>query len=331
MLHIIGGSGFIGTRLCAHLDKKKKPFIIFDKNQSRDYPSQTRHGDIRHKKDLDKHIENNATIIHLAAEHRDDVTPKSLYHDVNVVGTENICTIARKKNVKTIIFTSTVAVYGFSKIGADENAPIKPFNDYGKTKYEAENVLKTWQSEKPEERILVIVRPTVVFGEKNRGNVYNLLRQIASGKFMMIGRGTNKKSMAYVENIAAFLDYTQDFSPGTHIYNYIDKPDIDMNTLVHTVKSTLSGKDEASIGLRMPYAFGYMIGKCFDCLAFASGKKFAISSIRVKKFCADTVFDTAIENTGFTAPVTLKDGLDRTLKYEFKNKKKNADDVYYTE
>ncbi len=88
----------------------------------------------------------------------------------------------------------------------------------------------------------MIVRPTVVFGEQNRGNVYNLLRQIASGKFMMIGDGTNRKSMAYVENVAAFLEYSLGFENGVHIYNYIDKPDFDMNTLVSKVNKAL-GKE----------------------------------------------------------------------------------------
>ena len=39
---------------------------------------------------------------------------------------------------------------------------------------------------------LIIVRPTVIFGPGNRGNVYNLLKQIASGKFLMVGKGNNK-------------------------------------------------------------------------------------------------------------------------------------------
>ncbi len=39
-----------------------------------------------------------------------------------------------------------------------------------------------WQA-KSSDNILVTIRPTVVFGENNRGNVYNLFRQIASGHF----------------------------------------------------------------------------------------------------------------------------------------------------
>ena len=55
---------------------------------------------------------------------------------------------------------------------------------------------------------MTIIRPTVIFGEKNRGNVYNLLKQIASGKFLMIGKGQNRKSMAYVGNVVAFIKYS---------------------------------------------------------------------------------------------------------------------------
>ena len=54
-------------------------------------------------------------------------------------------------------------------------------------------------------RSLVIVRPAAVFGEGNRGNVYQLLRQIASRRFVMVGSGHNRKSMAYVGNVSALL------------------------------------------------------------------------------------------------------------------------------
>ena len=74
-------------------------------------------------------------------------------------------------------------------------------------------------------KTLVIIRPTVVFGEGNRGNVFNLMNQIAKNRFMMVGSGTNRKSMAYVENVAAFLEYSLSFQSGLHVHNYVDKPD----------------------------------------------------------------------------------------------------------
>ena len=215
LIDVIGGSGFIGTRLVRRLkDSKYSQVRIIDKSPSRSFSDLAILGDVRSVDQLREYLSEKSVIVNLAAEHRDDVRPLSLYDEVNVVGAKNICAVASEKNVHTIIFTSTVAVYGFTPIGTDESGNISPFNDYGRTKYEAEQVFKAWQAEAPNERTLVIIRPTVVFGEQNRGNVYNLLRQIASGKFVMVGHGENRKSMAYVENIAAFIEYSMTFKPG---------------------------------------------------------------------------------------------------------------------
>jgi nucleoside-diphosphate-sugar epimerase len=230
--------------------------------------------------------------------------------------------------VKTIVFASSVAVYGFAPIGTDELGKIAPFNDYGRTKYEAELAFKAWQAEAPTERTLVIIRPTVVFGEQNRGNVYNLLRQIASGNFVMVGSGENRKSMAYVENVAAFIEYAITFKPGVHIYNFIDKPDFTMNSLVVNVNRILGRPKK--IGFRLPFAVGYMIGKGFDMVAALTGKRFAISSIRVKKFCANSVYNTAIDQTGFVPPVPLEEALAQTVRYEFVELNEH-EGVFYTE
>jgi len=325
---IIGGSGFIGTRLCQRLQQSKKTFSILDKAPSLVFPDSAKLADVRYQGQLRDQMDENTVIVNLAAEHRDDVRPLSLYHDVNVTGAKNICAVSVEKGVKTIIFTSTVAVYGFAPIGTNEQGKIAPFNDYGKSKYEAEQVFKAWQVEAPEQRTLVIIRPTVIFGEQNRGNVYNLLRQIASGKFIMIGNGRNRKSMGYVENIAAFIEYAMTFKPGIHTYNFIDKPDYCMNDLVKKVKGIM-GKPE-KIGLRLPFWLGYAAGKGFDAVAAITGKRLTISSIRVKKFCANSVYNTAVDTTGFQPPVSLEDAILRTVKHEF-IEKHDDQPLYYSE
>lgn len=328
-VNVIGGSGFIGTRLVRRLGTQEQLAVkIIDKAPSKAHPDLVKLGDVRSVEQLRESISEESIIVNLAAEHRDDVRPLSLYDEVNVGGAKNICTVAREKNVQTIIFTSTVAVYGFAPIGTDESGKIAPFNDYGRTKYEAEQVFKAWQAEAPNERTLVIIRPTVVFGEQNRGNVYNLLRQIASGKFVMVGHGENRKSMAYVENIAAFIEYAMSFKPGVHIYNFIDKPDFTMNSLVANVNRILSRPEK--IGFRLPFTVGFLIGKGFDLVAVLTGKRFAISSIRVKKFCANSVYNTAIDQTGFVPPVPLEQALAQTVRYEFMESHEH-EGVFYTE
>lgn len=312
---LIGASGFVGTRLI-ELIKNKYVVRNLDKSPSHFFQELTEIGDVRRQEELDSGLVGFDTVVLLAAEHRDDVTPTSLYYDVNVEGTRNVLAAMDKNGVKNIIFTSSVAVYGLNKINPNEMHPEDPFNHYGKSKWQAEEVLREWYAKDPEQKSLTIIRPTVIFGERNRGNVYNLLKQIASGKFAMVGAGNNYKSMAYVGNIVSFIKHTINTQKaGYEVYNYVDKPDLNMNQLVAEVETSLNKKIPS---VHVPYPVGMLGGYCFDLLSKITGKKYAISSVRVKKFCATTQFDaTKVHNSGFVAPYTLSQGLDRTLQYEF--------------
>ena len=263
----------------------------------------------------------------MAAVHRDDIRDKSEYKRTNVDGMENLTSVCTDKKIDKIVFTSTVAVYGFAAPGTDENGEINPFNEYGRTKFQAEEKLRSWSS--LGKNSVIIVRPTVIFGEGNRGNVYNLLSQIASGKFLMVGPGENKKSMAYIGNVVAFLDQCIATKQKYGVYNYIDTPNLTMNDLVLQVRKTLKNTD--GVGFRLPYWLGLIFGYAADGVAKISGKNLLISSIRVKKFTSSTEFKSAkgsLDN--FVSPFTLSVGLDRTLQSEF-----IADDqsreVFFTE
>lgn len=311
---LIGASGFVGTNLIALLGSEN--CYNLDKKQSVMFPEITKIQDIRDRTIENSIIDKTGTVILLAAEHRDDVSPVSLYYDVNVQGTRNVLEAIDKKGIKKIIFTSSVAVYGLNKIYPDEIHPPDPFNHYGKSKLQAENVLREWFQKEPENRSLTIIRPTVIFGERNRGNVYALLKQIASGRFIMIGNGKNKKSMAYVGNVAAFIKHCLDTqNPGYRIYNYVDVPDMMMNELVKLVESCL-GRRLSQI--RLPFWLGYFGSLGFDLISKITGIKMTISSIRVKKFCATTQYNAKrAYESGFIPPFTLIDSLKRTINFEF--------------
>jgi len=307
---IIGGNGFLGSNLAKRLEANNRSFIVGDLKPC----GKSIYLDVENLNSFSR-ISKVDCFINLAAVHRDDIRPLSRYDDVNVQGSINVCEAARKYNISKIIFTSSVAIYGFAPANTDESGSPNFFNDYGRTKYLAEQVYKKWHAEDPENRTLVIVRPTVIFGEGNRGNVFNLLKQIASGRFVMFGNGKNKKSMAYVENVADFIEHSLSFNPGLHIYNYIDKPDFDMNALVSIARKTLFKKN--SVGLRLPAFLGMSIGYVADIFSRLTGKTLPISRIRVKKFMSTTQFASSVSETGFVPTVSLEEGLARTLRYEF--------------
>lgn len=310
---IIGGSGFVGTNLCQQLAFKQQDFEIIDLKMSNQFPDKCKIADVRDVEALRNAITGDV-VVNLAAVHRDDVRDTSEYQRTNVNGAENVALVCDEKGIKKIVFTSTVAVYGFAEPGTDESGVINPFNEYGRTKFEAEEKFRDWHANG--DKSLIIVRPTVIFGEGNRGNVFNLLNQIASGKFLMVGKGENKKSMAYIGNVVAFLETCIATDHKYGVYNYVDTPDLTMNELVSQVRKKLKGK--SGVGPRIPYWLGLILGYTADLVTQLSGKNLPVSSIRVKKFASSTKFESAKASlVNFQAPFTLSHGIERTLQSEF--------------
>ena len=323
---VIGGSGFVGTNLCRQLSLKQQDFEIIDLRMSNQFPEKCKIADVRDVDSLRAAMTGNV-VVNLAAVHRDDVRDKSEYQRTNVDGAKNIAQICSEKRIKKIVFTSTVAVYGFAEPGTSESGKINPFNEYGRTKFDAEEKFRSWQE--AEDNSLIIVRPTVIFGEGNRGNVYNLLNQIVSGKFVMVGRGENKKSMAYIGNVVAFLETCIASDRKYGVFNYVDTPDLTMNELVSQVRYTLKGKN--GVGPRLPFWLGMILGYVADGVGKLTGKTLPVSSIRVKKFASSTEFRSA-KNTleGFEPPFQLTDGIVQTLQSEFVAPDPSRE-IFYTE
>ena len=326
-ISIIGGAGFIGTNLADILVELGQPFEIIDIVPSAKYPECWKEGDVRDCDSLRKAI-TGEIVVHLAAVHRDDLVDESQYYRTNVMGTENLTAVCNEKKIERIIFTSTVAVYGFAPPGTDESGVIAPFNEYGHTKYQAEQVLQKWREHGA--KSLIIIRPTVVFGEGNRGNVFNLLNQISMNRFVMIGPGENRKSMAYVKNVANFIYECAKSDHQFSLFNYTDDPDMTMNDLVITVRKKLFNKK--NMGLRLPLWLGFIIGYLFDLIALMTRKRLPVSSIRIKKFTSWSQFSSAKGTlNNFVPPYSLKQGLEQTLDYEFKCKNDVDRQVFFTE
>ena len=130
---------------------------------------------------------------------------------------------------------------------------------------------------------------------------------------MVIGKGKNKKSMAYAGNIVVFIKATlESTQKGYPIFNYADKPDFSMTELTLLIENKMKIK---SSKIKRPYYIGMAQGYIIDLLSFFTVKKFSISSVRVKKFCATTQFDASKVQKIFNTPYRLEEGLNRTLEH----------------
>ena len=132
----------------------------------------------------------------------------------------------------------------------------------------------------------------------------------------MIGTGENKKSIAYVENVAAFLEECLK-NPNKHsVFNYVDGPDFKMKELVLDIKKVLF--KDVRIGITIPVFVGLILGFLADKLSMILRKNLPVSLIRVKKFCANSTFSSNKSKlNNFTEPIPLKEALKKTLQREF--------------
>lgn len=315
---VTGGSGFVGSIVCRVFSSIGGYQVLnFDKSNFDHNFCRKIQGDIRNPVELKDAFINHDVCIHLAAEHKDNIHPKSLYYDVNVEGSKNICKVSQENGIKKIIFLSSVAVYGFANGICDEDSAIHPYGDYGISKFMAEGEFVQWQKNDPESRTLIIIRPTVIFGERNRGNVYGLIRRIASGKFTMIGNGKNIKSIAYVENIVAFIKFSLENSqPGIYIYNYSDKPDLAVKDLISKIYYHLGFKWKKKF--HVPYFLAIILGKMIDILKDLNIIETQISLIRIKKFCSNSIYTSKHRDMNFKPPFDIDKALQKTIEFEFK-------------
>lgn len=314
LVSVVGGSGFIGAHLVSRLEKRDTTVRIVDVSLLSDEEGSVR-ADVRDRDSLAGALRGSEVVYNLAAVHRDDAKPATLYEDVNVRGAANLCAVCGELRIHKIVFTSSVAVYGAASQNPSEESNMAPVSPYGHSKLRAEQIYREWHEEDPERRTLIIVRPTVVFGEGNRGNVYELVRQIISRRFIMVGRGRNKKSMAYVGNVSAFLVHVLGLGTGIHVFNYVDKPDLSMEELVQIVRTTMGRGPGTKV--RIPYALGYLFGVGCDLVATVSGKRLPISAVRIRKFCSTTTFIAQrFESTGFGPPMSLHQALTKTIRHE---------------
>lgn len=140
------------------------------------------------------------TILHLAAIVHTNNADDSLYFKVNRDLAYEVALKAKEEGVKQFIFFSTMSVYGEDNGNISAQTIENPVTPYGKSKYEAEQLLKELANDS---FVLSILRPPMIYGENSPGN-YGRLHKLAIKTFIF-PQYQNQRSMLYINNLHAFL------------------------------------------------------------------------------------------------------------------------------
>jgi nucleoside-diphosphate-sugar epimerase len=323
MILFTGASGFIGSHF--HLAIDNQEIVNLDLRKPMfDYTSNFIQGDIRKSEDVANAIAiaKPEVIISLAAEHKDFGINEEAYFLTNEGGARIICQEAEKVGVNKIIFYSSVAVYGSNTEPSDEETTPNPDQPYGASKLAGEKVFLEWAAKDPQ-RTLIIIRPAVVYGERNVANMFRLINQVKSGKYFHVGNGDNIKSIAYVKNIVAATLYLLGVSkPGVHLYNYADEPQLTSREIAEVIAKSLQKRSPFTL----PYWIVYAMATPFDLLIRVTGKDLPVSSNRVKKFCTQTFHQAdKIIVAGFSPKFSTVDGMMRMVSWREETYKEGED------
>lgn len=166
---------------------------------------QVRQSDVRDAASLGHNACAFDVIVNLAAVHREPGHRPAEYFDTNVAGAENICRLAQEVGCREILFTSSISVYGIHGRPVDEDSAVQPRTPYGQSKHQAEQIHQDWARRSGGR--LTIIRPGVVFGAGEEGNVTRLVAEMRKRHRAIRVQPDQPKAGIYVEELIDIMHW----------------------------------------------------------------------------------------------------------------------------
>ena len=289
---ITGATGFVGKNLSKFLKEKGHHISPLS---------------LRKAWELDQNAE---AIIHLAGKAHDtkNTSAEKEYFEINTELTKKLFVEFLKTPAQDFIYFSSVKATADTVEGfLDENHTSNPQTPYGKSKLEAEEFLLSQKL--PENKRLFIIRPCMIHGPGNKGNLNLLYKFVQKGIPYPLAAFENKRSFLSIDNLNfLILEMLSNKNVGSGIYNFADDEVLSTNELVKLIANT-SGKKEK-------------LWKISSKLISATAKmgdvmKLPLNSERLKKLTENYwVSNQKIKNAlGIDQlPVSASEGLEKTIK-----------------
>lgn len=251
-------------------------------------------------------------IANFAAIHREPGHENSEYYDTNLPGAENVCKWASEIGCENIIFTSSIAPYGPSELPKDEGSIPAPVSGYGGSKLAAEKIHLIWKNQK-RGRNLTIVRPGVVFGAGEGGNVSRLIKATVKGYFFYMGNQQTRKAGTYVRELTNAMWWvhstkTVASADGHVLFNMTMDPAPSVKEYVDTIRD-VSGSNKKIFAV--PYGLLYPISFVVEGVAKVFGVSQPISPVRMRKLVrSNYIVPKFLSDNGYSYKYTLREAME---------------------
>lgn len=300
---ITGVTGFLGASLVNHLSSQEG-YALFGhtrnpgqaREQFRDYPLEFIKECSREV--LDQH--NIHTVIHLAGIAHDlsNRYQESDYFAVNFQNTTDVYNAFRESKASKFIFLSSIkaAVDEASAPVGEEVDPV-PVSIYGKSKLWAERYILDHLSQ---DKYVYILRPCMVHGPGNKGNLNLLYKFVKTGLPYPLGAFQNSRSFLNIDNFNFIIDQLISGNISSGIYHLADEGTLSTRELIEVMSSAL-GKKQLILNIP-PRIVRFLFG-LYD-------KK------KLQKLTEDMVVSNVklVKSIGKPLPVSIREGIRKTIR-----------------
>jgi nucleoside-diphosphate-sugar epimerase len=321
---LFGGTGFIGTHAAMYWLRENLAgkVVLVDLNPPRNGPwaaplerelqagrAEFIQWDVR-QKIPDGLVPKADLTFNLAAIHREPGHLPHEYFETNLMGAENVCAWAAGVGCERMVFTSSIAPYGPSEDLKDEGSLPVPDSPYGSSKLAAEKMHMGWQAGCARRKLLIL-RPGVVFGPGEGGNVTRLVRSIVKGYFVYMGNRQTRKAGGYVKELCRVMEFGMDHQgrsgESVTLLNFSMDPPPALESYVAAIQKVAGIR---RLPLNLPRSL--LVGVSYPIHGVASmfGIRQPISPVRVRKVFRSTSIDPrGLRELGYEWKYTLEEAL----------------------
>lgn len=298
---ITGYNGFVGSNLVHYLNVKKKNIIGVSRVPS--------NNDLSYETLSLEKLNESKTFIHLAGKAHDlkNTSEDAAYFEVNTELTKTVFNRFLQSDCETFIYMSSVkAVADKVDEFLDEGVVPNPITAYGKSKLAAEKYILSQKL--PTGKRVYILRPCMIHGPNNKGNLNLLYSFVSKGIPYPFGKYKNQRSFVSVENLCFVIkELIENKNIDSGVYNVADDTPLSTKELVQIMGEVIDKKTKI---LNIPKSIVGLISRIGDVLPIP------INSERVQKLTDNyCVSNQKIKDAiGKELPLSAQEGIEKTIK-----------------
>jgi len=309
---VSGATGFIGHFLCEAILKQGMNLRVLGR-----HPSSLKSEFIRWEMPNQlnsKELDGVDTIFHLAGKAHalsETLQDEGEYFKINTDATQRLLEACQKAGVKTFVYFSSVKAAGDIEGVMDESVLVKSDTPYGRSKRASEKlVLEGGYVPHP-----VVIRPSMVYGNTEKGNLPKMIQAVRSGTFPPLPEVNNGRSMVHVDDVVnAALLAAEHAEAAGQTYIVTDGNAYSTRQMYEWICEAMH---KPVPSWHLPLFVLKLLSKVGDMIGSVRDRRFMFDSDALQKLTGSACYSSAkIEHElGFKANRNLREALSEIVQY----------------